>query len=36
MKIVKNLSGLGLLLKAVSETIQMKQKNKKKDFLACY
>ena len=36
MKIVKSLDESGLLIKGVSETIKMKQKNKKVDFLACY
>ena len=36
MKIVKSLEDSGLLLKGVSETIKMKQKNKKEDFLECY
>ena len=36
MKIVKSLEESGLLIKGVSETIKMKQKNKKVDFLACY
>ena len=35
MKIVKSLEDLGLLLKGVSETIQMKLNNKKEDFLVC-
>ena len=36
MKIVKSLDESGLLIKGVSETIKMKQKNKKVNFLACY
>ena len=36
MKIVKSLEDSGLLIKGVSETIQMKQKNRKYDFLVCY
>ena len=36
MKIVKSLKESGLLMKGVSETIKMKQKNKKVDFLTCY
>ena len=35
MKIVKSLEDSGLLLKRVKQ-FKMKQKNKKKDFLACY
>ena len=35
IEIVKSLEDSGLLLKGVSETIQHKLKNKKKDFLAC-
>ena len=36
MKIVKSLEESGLLIKRVSETIKMKQNNKKEDFLECY
>ena len=36
MKIVKSLEESGLLTKGVSETIKMKQKNKKEYFLECY
>ena len=36
MKIVKSLDESGLLIKGVNETIKMKQKNKKVNFLACY
>ena len=36
IKVVKSLEDSGLLLKGVSETIQMKLKNKKEDFLVCY
>ena len=35
-KIVKPLEDSGLLIKGVSETIKMKQKNKKEDFFQCY
>ena len=34
--IVKSLEDSGLLLKGVSEQFEMKQKNKKEDFLVCY
>ena len=36
IKIVKSLENSGVLLKGVSETIQLKLKNKKEDFLVCY
>ena len=36
LKIAKSLEESGILLKGVSETIKMKQKNKKEDFLVCY
>ena len=36
MKIVKSPKGLGLLIKGVSKTIKMKQKNKNEDFLECF
>ena len=36
MKIVKTLEESGLLIKGVSETTKMKQKNKNEDFLECY
>ena len=36
LKIVKSLEDSELLLEGVSETIKMKQKNKKQDFLVCY
>ena len=36
LKIVKSLENSGLLLKGVTETIQLKLKNKEEDFLACY
>ena len=36
MKIVKSLEESGLLIKGVSETIKVKQTNKKEDFLVCY
>ena len=38
IKIVKSLENSGLLLKGVTETVQneLKKKNKKEDFLACY
>ena len=32
MKIVKSLEESGLLIKGVSETIKMKEKNQKEDF----
>ena len=35
VKIVKILQESDLLIKTVSETIKMKQKNKKEDFLEC-
>ena len=35
MKIVKYLEDSGLLLKGVSETIQIEVKEKKEDFLEC-
>ena len=36
LKIVKSREDSRLLLEGVSETIKMKQKNKKRDFLLCY
>ena len=36
MKIVQSLEESGLLIKRVSETIKMKQKNKKENFFQCY
>ena len=36
MKIVKCLEDPVLLIKGVSETIKMKQKNKNEDFSDCY
>ena len=36
MKIVKSLEKPGLLIKGVSETIKMKQENKKENFSECY
>ena len=36
IKIVEYLKESGLLIKDVSKTIKMKQKNKKEDFLECY
>ena len=36
MKIVKSLEECGLVIKDVSETIKMKQKNKIEDFLGRY
>ena len=36
IKIVKSLENSGVLLKGVSETINMKLKNKEEDFLVCY
>ena len=36
MKIVKSLEESRLLIKDASETIKMKLKNKKEDFLECY
>ena len=36
MKIVKSPKGLSLLIKGVSKTIKMKQKNKNEDFLECF
>ena len=36
LKIVKSLEDSEMLLKGVSETINVKQKNKKEDFLVCY
>ena len=36
LKLAKSLEESGILLKGVSETIKMKQKNKKEDFLVCY
>ena len=36
IKIVKSIKDSGLLLKAVSETIQNEAKNKEEDFLICY
>ena len=36
MKIVQALVDLNILLKGVTKTIKMKQKNKKKVFLVCY
>ena len=36
LNIVKSLEDSGVLLKGVSETIQMKLKNKEEDFLVCY
>ena len=36
LKIVKSLEDSGLLLEGVIETIKMKQKNKKEDFLVSY
>ena len=36
LKIVKSLENSGLLLKGVSETFNMKLKNKEEDFLVCY
>ena len=36
MKIVKSLEESGLLIKGISETIKMKQKNTKDDFFQCY
>ena len=35
IKIVKSFEDSGLFLKGVSETIKMKLKNKKEDFLIC-
>ena len=35
-KIVKSLEEPGLLIKGVSKTTKMKQKNKKEDFSVCY
>ena len=35
MKIIKSLDKSCLLIKGVSKQLKMKQKNKKKDFLAC-
>ena len=36
LKIIKSLENSGLLLEGVSETIKMKQKNRKEDLLVCY
>ena len=36
IKIVKSLEESGLLIKRVDETMKMKKKNKKEDFLECY
>ena len=36
MNIFKSLEESGLLIKRVSETIKIKQKNKKENFLDCY
>ena len=36
MKIVELLKEPGLLIKDVSETVKIKEKNKKMDFSACY
>ena len=36
MKIAKSFEDSGLLIKGVSKTIKMKQKNKKEDFSVCY
>ena len=36
LKIVKSLEDSELLLEGVSETIKMKEKNKKEDFLVRY
>ena len=36
IKVVKSLEDSALFLKGISETIQIKQKNKKEDFLVCY
>ena len=36
MEIVKSLEESGSLIKGVSKTIKMKQKNKRVDFLVCY
>ena len=35
-EIVKSLEESGLLIKEISETIKMKQKNKKESFFQCY
>ena len=36
IKIIKSLEESGLLIKRVDETMKMKKKNKKEDFLECY
>ena len=36
IKIVKSLEDSGLLLKAVTETVQNEVKEQKEDFLVCY
>ena len=36
LKKVKSFEESGLLIKSVSETIKMKQKNNKVDFLSCF
>ena len=36
IKIVKSLEESSWLIKGVSETVQMKQKNRKEDFSGCY
>ena len=36
LKIVKSLDDSGILLKAVSETIENEAKEQKEDFLVCY
>ena len=35
MKMVKSLKESGLLMKRISETTKIKQKNKKEDFFQC-
>ena len=36
IKIIKSLEESGLLIKRIDETMKMKKKNKKEDFLECY
>ena len=36
MEVVKSLKESGLVIKDVSKTVKMKQKNKKEVFLECY
>ena len=36
MKMVKSIEKSGLSIKHVKETIKIKQKNKKEDFVVCY